>query len=490
MIKKVKINFPEYNLDKELEFKSWVNVVEQPNKWWKTTFINTIMSMYTWYFGRIKKVPTWFASIETDNTTVNLVKWTWIWSVLPDPLARYAIVGSFFNDTKSTVEQREILTKLLWIDYDWFVSNYINNYLNSLSNSEKEYYSSLSLWLSALKEDLKNARNREWVIIEDITRLKWELLSFKTQEFKDVEQFYSDQDTVNVKIQEHNAKQNNIILSNQKISSDINSDNLLISKLEHSIESKQDELEDLRREYEQVNSTVCFNCGSAMNIPEDKLKLIQAKWEAIKKEIRDTEVNLKTLKDKKYPASKESNYLSDIVTACEVLNLKLPSISEDRLNLYLDYNKQVSQLEVVKRELDIKEKQLSDINTIKLEDCIKVYDAATEAFNKDLDVKVKTTWLNIELFKTLKNGNTESTFNIYSDDGTEYSNCSSWEKLVIQIKLALLFIKKFEFDFVLCDEWWIISKDNFKLLCNMLKDYQVIFFKATTWSEKDLKPTK
>lgn len=28
----------------------------------------------------------------------------------------------------------------------------------------------------------------------------------------------------------------------------------------------------------------------------------------------------------------------------------------------------------------------------------------------------------------------------------------------------------------------IIGKDNFKLLCDMLKDYQVIFFKADKWS--------
>lgn len=482
MIKKVKINFPEFKLDKELEFKKWVNVVEQPNKWWKTTFINTIMSMYTWYFGRVKKVPTWFASIETDKGTFNLVKWNWIWSVMPDPLARYAMVGSFFNDTKSTVEQREILTKFLWVDYDWFINNYIDDYLKSMDESAQEYYKSLWLGLAKLKEDLKTAKNHEWIIIDDITRLKWETLAFKTQEFKDVEQFYLDQENVNSKIREHNLKQNKIIEDNNKVSVWILNDKILITKLESSLEAAQDELARLRTEYEEINSTVCFNCGSAMKIPEDKLKLIQAKWEDIKKELKNIKATLKLLKDKKYPEPKESNYLNDVVKACEVLKLKLPSIPEQRLIEYDNYKKQVSQLEIVKRELTIKEKQLSEINTVRLEDCIQIYTQATESFNKDLEVKVKTTGLNIELFKTLKNGNIESTFNIYSDDGTEYSMCSSWEKLVIQIKLALLFIKKFNFDFCLIDEWWIIGKDNFKLLCDMLKDYQVIFFKADKWS--------
>jgi hypothetical protein len=62
--------------------------------------------------------------------------------------------------------------------------------------------------------------------------------------------------------------------------------------------------------------------------------------------------------------------------------------------------------------------------------------------------------------------------------------------MIIEIKLALLFIKKFWFTFVLIDEASRIWKENFIILSNLLKDYQVLFFKASSWNLKDVKPTK
>lgn len=483
MIKNVKINFPEFNLDKELKFKAWVNIVEEWNAWWKTTFVNTIMSLFTGYFWKNKTIPTWFASIETDKWTFNLVKKQWIGGTIPDPLARYSIVGSFFNDTKSTVEQRDILTKFLGIDYDNFIKTYINNFIDWLSDSELDYYKDINLWLNVLKEKLKTAKANEWLIIDDITRLKWAVLSFKIKEFKDVEEFYKYSKTVDNKIKEHNKTQSDIMASNSKITAERNSDNIKLWKLWYELQTKENELEKLRTEYEQINSTVCFNCGSAMKIPEDKLKSIQNKWEDIKAEIINLKSEIDDLKAKVYPDPKETKYLSDIKEACEFLKLKLPSISEDRLIAYDNYDIKITQMEVTKIELAIKEKQLSEINTVKLEDCIKVYQDAYKSFTDHLNEVVKTTWLNIELFKTQKDWEIKATFNIFSDSGTEYSQCSTGEKLIIQIKLALLFIKRFNFDFVLCDEAWTIWASNFELLKDMLKDYQVIFFKADQWKK-------
>jgi len=490
MIKTITVDFPTYNVKQELNFVKWINVIEKRNWFWKTTVANTIMSLYTWYFGKNSIIPEWYAKIVDDKQEYILSKKNWInWST-QDSLARYAQVWSFFNDTKSTVEQRSILTKFLWIDRDNFLKDYIDDYILSLNDSEKEYYNNVTLWLDKLKEELKSSKNRELVIIEDITRLKWEVLSFKEQVFEDVDKFYSDSSALEKAKDEYNKTQSESINFNNKIQNDKNNNLLKKNNIESNIKISENELDATRKEYVKINSPVCFNCGSAMIISKDKLDSIQANWEIIKKEINNLKAELDDVNARVYDKEKPVKFIYDIKEASEFLKIALPFISEVRLEEYNSYNKYKDQLEIIKRELSLKETQLKEINTIQIQDCIDIINKWIESFNKDLEIKVKSTWLNIELFETLKNWNVKSTFNIYSDDGIEYSNCSTGNKMIIEIKLALLFVKKFWFTFVIIDEASRIWKENFIILSKLLKDYQVLFFKASSWGMKDIKLIK
>lgn len=486
MIKSIAIDFPTYNVKQELDFIKWINIIEKFNWRWKTSVVNTIMSLYTWYFGKNSIIPEWYAKIVDDKQEYILSKKTWIGWTIQDPLARYAQVWSFFNDTKSTVEQRDILTRFLWIDRDSFLKDYINNYLISLNDSEKKYYNNVTLWLDKLKEELKISKNRESVIIDDITRLKLELLSFKEEVFEDVDKFYTDSNALEKAKDEYNKTQSENINFNNKIQNDKNNNLLKKNIIENNLKIFEKELENLNKEYIKINSSVCFNCSSAMLIPKDKLDTIQAKLDMVNKEINDIKIISDNINTKIFDKEKPIKIISDIKEASELLNITLPFISEARLEEYNSYNKYKNQLEIINRELSLKEKQLKEINTIQIQDCINIINKWIESFNKDLEVKVKSTWLNIELFETLKNWNVKSTFNIYSDDGIEYSNCSTGNKMIIEIKFALLFVKKFWFTFVIIDEASRIWKENFILLSNLLKDYQVLFFKASSWDIKDI----
>ena len=53
--------------------------------------------------------------------------------------------------------------------------------------------------------------------------------------------------------------------------------------------------------------------------------------------------------------------------------------------------------------------------------------------------------------------------------------------------LSKLFIDKLWLDFMLIDEWGLISKTNLDYIKELSNNYQVIIAKATTWDKKDFK---
>jgi hypothetical protein len=92
----------------------------------------------------------------------------------------------------------------------------------------------------------------------------------------------------------------------------------------------------------------------------------------LKKELNNFEVELNNINTKVYNKEKPVKFIYDIKEASEFLKIALPVISEERLQEYDSYNKYKNQLEVIQRELTLKENQLKEINTIQIQDCIDI----------------------------------------------------------------------------------------------------------------------
>ncbi len=83
MIKSISLAYPTFWewLDIKLDFKPWINLIEQNNWWWKTTVLNTIHSFFTGKFSGLTSLPDWNAILEFSNWDKwMLAKNKWIWA--------------------------------------------------------------------------------------------------------------------------------------------------------------------------------------------------------------------------------------------------------------------------------------------------------------------------------------------------------------------------------------------------------------------------
>lgn len=125
----------------------------------------------------------------------------------------------------------------------------------------------------------------------------------------------------------------------------------------------------------------------------------------------------------------------------------------------------VSQYENNKRELGLKEDQLKKLGEINDKVLLSSIDSAKKLFTKNLQDDIKEFNLEIELFKEQANGKLVESF-IISLNGKPYGELSNGNKLLLQIRMALAFIKKLGLDFILIDELGTMSQDNFDMVCN------------------------
>lgn len=101
----------------------------------------------------------------------------------------------------------------------------------------------------------------------------------------------------------------------------------------------------------------------------------------------------------------------------------------------------VSQYENNKRELGLKEDQLKKLGEINDKVLLSSIDSAKKLFTKNLQDDIKEFNLEIELFKEQANGKLVESF-IISLNGKPYGELSNGNKLLLQIRMALAFIKK------------------------------------------------
>ena len=514
MIKSISINYPEFwsGLKIDREFKPWINIIEEANAYGKSTILKTIMSLYTGKFGTSKTLPEWYCSIETDKTKYVLSKKNWIGKDFEDnELYLYTMPWMFFTALPSTPKQREVLVKLLWLDYVSFMKAKIDKAIEW----NKEYYKELSNFTDKTEDELKallkDSLNREWVILDDITRLKSKLINKEEKDFTDVLEYRDAVGDIQKQAADHNKWLFVIQQQHQKMLSDIrNLDNNIYSsdqtvkQYDSQLITLNEQLEWLRSEYTIVqDKSTCDKCGS--KLPEDKLKirldwilstanLVKANIEqAINnkdKLVFDIDNKTKQLNKLKsdldlfvLPETIDTNNIEECVMK---LNLnRIPKLEAGRELEYEEYLRYLNELSFVQNELSLKETQLKSMDSIRLQNSLDTIKWFKVMFTEFLSQETKKLPVDIELFKENKDGSIRESF-IIRKDWIEYSELSQWNKALVEIALAKVFIDKLWVQTILVDEANSLSKDNIWLLKELAKDFQVIVCKATNWSIKNL----
>lgn len=464
MIKSIEIKYPEFNLDIKRNFNPWVNLLEEVNWYWKTTIFNTITSFYTGKFPWLKKLPDWIVNLELTTGRWMMNKSKWIGSPEPNELYNYIIPWRFFS--LSAIEQRRILTKLLNLDINVFIRDKL------------EYY---YIWIEKdINRDIKESIWREQIILSDITRYKSILINFKEKDFNEITEFNKLKDEVYTKTLEYNdivrlIKESNTINENK------------INHLNENIKTILNQIDELNKEIDLIrlnsNCNLCWNSLSKDDIDKqlnklfDKLKIRQD-WIILNEDEIVYHTSL---------LQEDKDYLNilDYIENAKMFWIELPEISEEVYEEQKQYNIEKNQIELISKELDIKEQLLKWINTIELQNRLDEIVNTKIEFTKYLEKVIQNLPFKIELFKVYKNWNIDETFNI-KFKWIDYNNLSTWNKNLISIMIAKLFIDNLRLDFILIDEASNISKDNLDYIKELWLSYQVILAKPTWWTLTDI----
>lgn len=515
MIKKIELNYPEFwtGLKIEREFKQWINIIEEKNWYWKSVLLKTIMSIYTGKFGTSKTLPEWFAKVQTNTTEYILSKKNWLNKDIQDnELYMYTMPWMFFTALDSTPKQRAVLVKLLWLDYISFMKDKITESIKC----KEDYYTELVNFNDKTEDDLKSklkdSLSKESVIIEDIMRLKSKLINKEEKDFSDVLEYREAIADIQRQAQDHNRGLFTMQQQHQKLLADIrtlensiyNSEQT-VKQYDSQIQTLNKQLEWLRSEYDLVSTnSTCDKCWSPLQ--QDKLKvrldwivsnanLVKANIEQVinnkNKILLDITNKNKELTKLKtdldffvIPDNIDSSNLEECVTK---LNLsRIPKLDIWREQEYEEYNNYLQDLSFTTNELNIKEQQLKSIDSIRLTNSLDTIKSFKKMFTEYLAEQTKQLPVDIELFKENKDGSLKESF-IIRKDWIEYSELSQWNKAIIEIQLAKVFIDKLWMDIVLVDEANSISKDNIWLLKELSNTHQVIVCKATNWWVEEFK---
>lgn len=455
MIKSISLAYPTFWewLDIKLDFKPWINLIEQNNWWWKTTVLNTIHSFFTGKFSGLTTLPDWNAILEFSNWDKwMLAKNKWIWAKQPNELFKYITPWKFFE--LNSVEQREVFTKLFNIDYNIFMAGKIPwwhpDYESDLKKKEKDYLS------------------KEEILLKDIQELKSVFINLWEYNFSDVEEYLSKVKLLEDKVKEYNLS--------------IQSDIINYEDINFEIKSRISELNNLKEELKNINNT-CSHCW--WKISEDKLKLLtkELQWmiEIKSQMIQVLQNKLSTLIQPEIIVLNQDN-INEIASK---FLIEINNINPERFKLYEEYKINKSKLDYQASELKKKEELLKTFNTMWIQAEFELIKQAKKEFTEYLQKIVSALPIKIELFEVLKNWNERQTFKIFKD-WVEYNNLSTGNKNLIQILISKMFIDNLWLDFILFDEASHISKENLSLLKELAKDYQVILFKPTWWTITDL----
>lgn len=462
MLSHIDIEYPGFGVKIGRDFIPGINLIEEQNGYWKSTIINTILSLYSKKYPGLRTLPTGTAKIYADDHVYMMSKGMWIGlDGVPNPLVRFCLPGEFFN-LGSTTEQRKAIIELLNIDYEGFMKWAVPSWHTDI---EKE-----------IRDRMKQNEGREDVILTDITRLRSAVISYEknpiilednSQEIlKEYQGFHAME----------NAKRTEIMVSNNVIVRQKNDLNHMINQAKQSIEWLERNVQSLREKRDSIKEGKCPTCKQWVPFDQSTIDAIVKQAEGIKTTVTQHQQSivshqgeLDTLVTQILPA--EALYIQDTLAVAKLLGKELKTNTpEDRT--------EVSQYENNKRELEMKESQLKKLWEIDDKVMLSSIDSAKKLFTTNLQESIKEFNLEIELFKEQTNGKLVESF-IISLDGKPYSELSTGNRLLLQIRMALAFIRKLWLDFILIDEVGSMSQANFNMVCAEVWSLQMIIARAT-----------
>lgn len=462
MLSRIEIDYPDFGVKIERDFTPGINLIEEKNGYWKSTILNTILSLYSKKYPGLRTLPAGIAKIYADDKVYMMSKGMWVGlDETPNPLIRFCLPGEFFN-LGSTTEQRKAIIELLNIDYEKFMKDKVPEWT---PDSEKE-----------IKDRMKQNEGREDIIISDITRLTSAVIAYEKSPFDTTDnteeinalysKYYADQ----------NMDRNDILNSNNQIVRQKNDLNNMINQSKRSIQDLESKIQSLREKRDSIKEGKCSSCNQIVPVDQSSVDKIVQEAKTLKAEIAkhdqsilSHQTELDSLVTKPVPA--EALYLQDVWARAKVLKMKWIQFTEEGRAI-------VSQYDNNKRELALKQKQLKELGELNDKVLLASIASAKNLFTTMLQDNIKEFNLEIELFKEQANGKLVESF-IISLNGKPYGELSNGNKLLLQIRMALAFIKKLGLDFILIDELGTMSQDNFDMVCNEVWSLQMIIARAT-----------
>lgn len=489
MIKQININWLHW-VNWEVKFNKRT-IIKWESKLWKTTILNAILASYGWWMIWYRWLPEWVIQMITDDWE-SLIQNSKLVSNISIPedkadLIKFIMPWMFFTTLGTTWEQRKVITKLL-----------------GLNTSLLEEYSSK---IKELESSIKNNDLVKSQITKDIIRIEDEL----------------NQDAISEPVRPTVAKDNaeEIIKKYDEVVNQINLDNKKIraeydleverynfkiqevnSKYDKTIRDYDIKIQQFSNELLEIESKAnllkssvdynCKHCGSLVKAKDNKVEIeeLKVKWLELANEKESLKITynelVKSKNDEliklwrwpKEPLLNNVPYLTTLDSKAEFVWLvyKPADTTElDKYNLdYKNYIEQKTMLETYRKELELKKEQLKWLSNSDLELELAKYKKLKTDFNKDVEDKVKATWLNIVLFETLKNWNIRETFDIFDQEWFSYYATSTWNKIYIEVLVAKLFIDYLWLDFILIDKWESVWNNLREKIFQYIWDMQLI----------------
>ena len=237
----------------------------------------------------------------------------------------------------------------------------------------------------------------------------------------------------------------------------------MINRDKQAIATHEDSIQRLRDKRDSIKKSECPTCKqkvpfdqSAIDVIVENAATLKSTIDKHNQSILSHQTELDSLETK--PVPNEILYNSDPFARAKILGKELKVNTNEQRDT-------VSQYENNKRELELKETQLKKLGEINDKVLLSSIDSAKKLFTSNLQESIKEFNLEIELFKEQANGKLVESF-IISLNGKPYGELSNGNKLLLQIRMALAFIKKLGLDFILIDELGTMSQDNFDMVCN------------------------
>lgn len=452
MIKSIKIDFPELGVKRDVEFTEGINLIEKPNGWGKSTLLNTILSFHTGKFGT-KKIPTGTATMVTDQGTYLLSKGLWVGRTEePNVLVRNVMPGAFFD--LSTPDQRMAIVELLGIDRESFMKELIPEWTPDLKTELNKRMS-----LNAGRED---------VLLDDIMKLRSVVIVYEKNPVE-------IEDNTNQIIDAWNKLNDKYIKAHSELVRRNMDITLAIGERDRALARLRTDRETLLAKYKQA--AIVDKCPTCHNPYSESSK--NSVLDSIKIEGKKIAEEIKALEEKTFPNPEP---VPPTIVRPELDVMAKEVGMELRITSEADWQRRQEYLSA-KKTLAEKEEALRKLGEVKDKEVLAQIAKAEFAFTQFLEEKTKSLGLEIELFKTQKNGEIKESF-LISKDEVPYSDLSNGNKVVLQFRLATAFAKLLGLDFVLLDEAGTISKESLEEIKKT--DLQVIIARATPFTKKDL----